>query len=907
MTQSVYTIPESYFDFLETHARKLRDKTALEIFSEGKRTGCSFEELYRTVRAIGSGLLDLGVRPGDRVALLAENNPDWGVAFFGIWAAGGICVPLDYHLSDAEVCNLVTFSECRHFFISPKRHAEIRAALGSAAEKVCFVTMPDPEGEGEAPTFKTLTQTALRVDVPYKAAYEDIAVIQFTSGTSSDPKGVSLSHGNILNHNAALLYMLDILESDSILGVLPLHHALALNANFLAPLSVGVRITYLPAVTSQSILRGMRDAGITLFACIPQFYYTVHRNILFQVQSKGALVRWSFSFLKGLSRLLRRLGVRNTRWLFPKIHAPFGKKLRLLATAGSYLDPEVVRDLWDMGFGIYQAYGMTESTAAMTVTPVSDNRPGSVGKPMPEVEVKIADPDAQGKGEVIVRGPNVMRGYYKRPDLTAETIRDGWLHTGDLGYFDADGHLYITGRIKDVIVLRNGKNIYPDELERHFLQCPMVREVCVLGIETDDGGGRGEKLHLVAVPDFDYMRAQKIANTGDSIRFEMESLSRKLPSHKHITSMEVLSEPLPRTTTQKIRRGLLKRQVEARLRAGIAAAAAAPLRPMQTEPLKGPHAALVSKMIQLQKKPAFELSARHNLELDLGFDSLERLELLSAIEQQAGLQVTPELIPNIYTLQDLLDALEQSTSTSGSNGDMAVVDRRSWSRLLASSPDDAAEQKHFLDSKPVMFFVSFLLLKVFYCIAKVTFRLKVTGLENLRRDRPFLICPNHLSYIDAFLVCACLPFEVLKHVFFVGFSEYFQGRLSSWFGRTVNVIPIDPDAKLYQAMRLAAEGLRHNKILCIFPEGSRSIDGRLQAFHRGSAILAADRQAPMIPVGLIGPYEVWPRDSWRIRFHPLKVNFGEPVFPMDDIPDGEPYPYDQLTEQLRHAVSRLIR
>lgn len=908
MAPQNYTIPASYFDFLDDYAKRYADKTALEMFADDCKRGYTYAQLHRMVLAVGSGLVSRGVRPGDRVAVLDENHPDWGVAFLGIWAAGGVAVPLDFRVSDFEVQNLLDFAECRHLFISAKRLLDLRAMLKGNGRNIQCVIMSGAAGDDGSETFESLQSHGTLPGVPVRTGHEETAAILFTSGTSADPKGVALSHGNLLHHNASLLQSLDVTERDSILGVLPLHHALALNANFLIPLSVGARVIYLSSVTSQKILAGIHQGQATLFACIPQFYYLLHQNILLQVKSRAAPKRWIFKLLKGLSRrLLRHFGIYAGGFFFPQIHAAFGRQLRFLASAGSYLDPEVIWDLSALGFRVIQAYGLTEATAALSVTPLSDNVFGSVGKILSGIELRIADPDDRGNGEIITRGPGLMQGYYKRPDLTAQAICQGWLYTGDLGHLDKKGSLYITGRKKDVIVLSNGKNIYPDELERHFLQCPMVKEVCVLGIESNDGGVKSERLHLEVVPDFEFLRQHKIANAGESVRFEIATLSNRLPSYKHITSLEVRSDPLPRTTTQKIRRIQLKKEVEKRLaRVAQPASQAAAAAAQPAAPLTGPHSELVELIIRQYKRIDFPLSANHNLELDLGFDSLERLELLSALEQRLEVRLPESMAPQIYTLQDLLDGLARARPGLASQSFMCVSDKQAWSHLLATNTDDASYSKYFLDPKPVLVPIIFGIMRGLYYLSRVLLRLKVSGVENFPKEAPFLICPNHLSYVDPFFVVACLPYRVFRRIFFVGASEYFRGRIMGFLGRLANVIPIDPDSNLIQALRLGAVGLRHKKILCIFPEGSRSINGKLQDFHRGAAILAAEQQIPLVPVGLVGTYEVWPRDSMRIRLQPVTVRIGKPIYPVNNVPDGHAYPYEQVTAHLRQSVEQLI-
>jgi long-chain acyl-CoA synthetase len=279
---------------------------------------------------------------------------------------------------------------------------------------------------------------------------------------------------------------------------------------------------------------------------------------------------------------------------------------------------------------------------------------------------------------------------------------------------------------------------------------------------------------------------------------------------------------------------------------------------------------------------------------------------MAAIEQELKVRFADDVAPQIYTLQDLLEGISQAKPGTSSPSLLSVSDRQAWTRLLASCPEDAVYSKHFLKAKPLLIPFFYVVMRGVYYLSKLLFRLRVSGLDQFPKESSFLICPNHLSYTDAFFLVSCLPYRVFRRLFFVGFSEYFGSRVTGFLGRLANVIPIDADTNLILAMRLAAEGLRHGKVLCIFPEGSRSIDGTLQEFRRGAAILAVEHQLPMMPVGLIGTYQVWPRDSLRIRLYPVAVKFGKPIKPLDGIPAQDSYPYDQITEQLRNAVAELI-
>ena len=339
------------------------------------------------------------------------------------------------------------------------------------------------------------------------------------------------------------------------------------------------------------------------------------------------------------------MGINAGSLLFRKVHETLGKKMRYLATGGARFDPQIGRDFHALGIDVLQAYGLTETTAAVYANSPGNNVIGSVGKAMRGVEAKIVDPQPQedgspAAGEVALRGAVVMKGYWNRPDATAAVLRDGWFYTGDLGYFDADGNLFLTGRKKEVIVLSNGKNIYPEEVEAHYLKSPYIKELAVMGLEGKPGEG-GDRLHAVIVPNFDALRQKKIVNAKEVIRFDIESLSQQIASTKRIGSYEIWQEDLPRTSTRKIKRFEVEKRVKAnqarKLTDDSELPAERPLTPDETAWLDQPDVQRALKIIREAARTApANLRPTHNLELDLGLDSMQRVELLSHLEEQLG-------------------------------------------------------------------------------------------------------------------------------------------------------------------------------------------------------------------------------------------------------------------------------
>ena len=723
-------------------------------------------------------------------------------------------------------------------------------------------------------------------------------MILYTSGTTSDPKGVVLTHANLLAERDAAFAVVDVNENDAILGVLPLFHSLAQLANLLLPFAVGARVVYLESVNSTELMRGLAERDITLFCCVPQFFYLIHQRVTGEVKKAGWLTVAMFGALKAVCFRLRRLGLNLGPIAFKKVHKVMGGRIRLFITGGSKFDPAIGRDLYAMGFTIIQAYGLTETSGAATLNTPDDAHVDTVGRPLPGVDVKVFPAESAGHdGEIAIRGPIVMKGYFNRPDATAAVMKDGWFLTGDLGRVDEQGRVTITGRKKEMIVLASGKNIYPEEIEAHYRQSAYVKEICVLGLSTPEHPTT-ERLHAVVVPDTDLLRERRMVNAGDILRFEMEGLAVGLPAHKRVLGYDVWFEPLPRTTTGKVKRHEVERMLKSR-HAAASTEGEALLPPGDQAWLDEPHAAAATAVIKARLKGAARVAPDANLELNLGLDSMERVELLTELEQRFQVQVPKDEAHEIFTVRQLVEAVRP-----GHDRVAPVQAEESWAVILRDLPPDTdpvlsglLERKRFW--LPAMFVVSRLLRLVLGPV-------RVTGLDRLPTGGAFIISPNHQSYLDPFLVCSVLPFRTFRQLFSVGAVEYFETPFTRWVARTVNCVPVDPDSNLVPAMKAGAFGLAHGKVLILFPEGERSIDGTVKKFKKGSPILARHLGVPIVPVALKGVYELWPRNrplNWRLlgpwSRNRMTVAFEEPMR------FGEDESYADAAVRLRERVAEM--
>jgi long-chain acyl-CoA synthetase len=741
---------------------------------------------------------------------------------------------------------------------------------------------------------------------PIPRELDDLASLLYTSGTTADPKGVMLTHANLLGEAEAVYAWADLGPKDAILGVLPLFHVLSQMANLLLPLAAGARAVFLSTLNTTELLRALRERRITAFAVVPQFFYLIHDRIFKEVQQRGAFARFTFKQMTRLTVLCRKFGVNPGRILFRRVHDLFGEQMRFLVTGGSRFDPKIGRQFYSLGIDVLQAYGLTETSGGAFVNSHGRLAIGSVGKPLKGVEAKIvdaqaSDDDAPPSGEIIMRGSIVMKGYWNRPDATAEVLKAGWLYTGDLGYFDAEGNLFITGRKKDVIILSNGKNVYPEEIEAHYLQSPYIKEICVMGMEGTAGS---DKLYAVIVPNFEVLRQRKVVNAKEVIRFDVEGLSAKLASTKRISGYEIWQEDLPRTTTRKLKRFEIQKRVQAGKGAerGGELPASKPLTPEETTWLEKADTQSALKIIREYSTTNPEhIRPTDNLELDLGLDSMRRVELLVALEQKLGGDVPESQLAGIYTVRELVDAVRESAASGAKGaGEGARTTFAGWSAVLREDPVDPSALA-ISKPRPLLDRLVFLVTHLVEWSWKAVSKIDVEGIENLPRDGAYLLCSNHQSFLDPLMLASVLPYRSLSNAFAVGTSEIFGSGFMRQVAKLMKTVVVDPDSNLIPAMRAGAYGLRHGMALVLYPEGERSIDGTPRVFKKGAAILSIHLQVPIVPVAIEGFCEAWPRQKSFQKFAHLKIKIGTPLRPPSESQASEET-YAKFTVDLKQKV-----
>ncbi len=789
----------------------------------------TYAEALSIAKRLGFYFIRQGIKKQDRIALILENGLLWPVFYFGILFAGAAAVPIDPQLTEEEIKNILADSEAK-LAVSRINADEI---LNNLEEPPRDFNFPELE-------------------------IKDTASILYTSGTTAQPKGVELTHKNFSGNFNSLEKVKIYNEKDTVISLLPLHHSYAFMITLLMPLCLGGTVTYVRTLKPDEILSAMKETGVTMMVGVPQLYYLFHKGILEKIKS-----------------VPRPIGFLLKPFISKKIREGFGGKLRFFVSGGARLDPKIAEELAGFGFTILEGYGLTEASPVVTFNPLRKQKFGSVGVAIPDVEIKIADPDRERVGEVLIKGPNVMKGYYKRQKETDEVIKDGWFHSGDLGYIDKDGYLFLTGRCKEIIVLSNGKNIYPNEIEAHYKKSPFIKELCVMGILK---GGATEELGAVIVPDAEYFKKTGEVNIREKIKWDLENFSKAISPYKRIMDFVITKEDLPKTRLGKIKRYEVEKIYRGQFTDRKPQATGHRVSGEELEILNSEVGQKITRFIEENKGIKGEIGVNDHLELDLGVDSLGRVELAVGLEKVFNIKIPDKDMARLFTVKEII--LEINEILRGSSGRQenaaAIPDQATWQTILLKDPEEEIKAK--IDLSPSVFsaIAVFLGVGLLRLILRLFFNLKVAGRKNIPLKGPFILCPNHASYLDAFVVAASVPFDCGMKLFFLGFRAYFSHPVIRNLIRLMKVIPVDPAAELVNAIQASGFVIRNKRNLCIFPEGQRSIDGNVKELKKGIGILAKELGVALVPVYIEGAFKAWPRGQRFPKASAIKIVFGEP-------------------------------
>ena len=536
------------------------DKTAFEYKkspSDTEHIKISYKQFANDIKAFATSLLNLGLSE-KRVAIIAPNRYEWCTSYLAITTSNIVVVPLDRALPDNEIKDLIIRSKADAVIFDKKYTNVFSELLNSKESNLSYYICMDDNVENFI-NYSSLVQKGYSLlnngDNKYdmvKIDNQKMSIMLFTSGTTSISKAVALSQSNICEDIYSLAQMTDIRKSDTFLSFLPLHHTFESTCTFLYGTFSGITVAFCDGL--KYIQKNLAEFKVTGFVCVPLMLEIMYKKIKKSIEEKGK-TKLVNNMTKVCNSLLK-VGIDIRKKVFKEILDNLGGKIRVLIAGGAAMSKEAIQGFLDLGINLLQGYGLTETSPVVAGENDKFKRCGSVGFPLPGIDVKIDNPDKNGIGEIAVKSPTVMLGYVDNPEATADVLKEGWFYTGDLGYFDKDGFLFITGRKKDVIVLKNGKNIFPEELEILINNLPYVSESMVFGRPCDDG---------------DYKICAKIVYNKDTINETYPNMSKeelqktiwndikekvnhKMPAYKYIREIIVTENPLIKTTTQKVKR-----------------------------------------------------------------------------------------------------------------------------------------------------------------------------------------------------------------------------------------------------------------------------------------------------------------------------------------------------------------
>ena len=538
------------------------DNIAFKYKKDGQIKEITYSTFVEDIKKVAEKILDSDV---NRVAVIGNNRYEWCITYLGVTTAGKVIVPLDKALTDKEIEKLLKRSEVEAVVYEEKYDNAINEAIKQGCNIRYKVCMDDIEKDCVL-KFSKILQDGENIIKLGETKYDDVKINEnemyimlFTSGTTSEPKAVMLSQKNICENINAISTHVKLYTTDTLLSFLPIHHTFECTITFIYGTYSGATIAFCEGL--RYIGDNLKEFKVTVFVAVPLVLETMYKKIQKGIADSGK--KDLIEKMKKISRTLLKCKIDVRKKIFKPILKKFDEYLRVVLYGAAPMDKATIEGYNDFGIELVQGYGLTESSPVITAETDERKRPGSIGLPLNNVEVKIDNADKDGVGEIMAKGPNIMLGYYQNEEATKKALEDGWLHTGDFGYIDKEGFVYITGRKNDIIVLRNGKNIYPQEIEFLINKLPYVAENMVYAREKT-------KTDTVLCAKIVYNKDNIVDHFGEKTQKEYEELiwkdikeiNKDLPTYKHIKEIIVTDEPLEKTTTQKVKRYVEMKKIE---------------------------------------------------------------------------------------------------------------------------------------------------------------------------------------------------------------------------------------------------------------------------------------------------------------------------------------------------------
>lgn len=778
-----------------------------------------------------------------KTIVLSENREGWIYAAYAVWENKGIVVPVDATCTSHDLAYIIKDSTPVQIWTSKKKYDLVMQGLKESGLEVNVLLIDDYE---TADVSNQQLAVGEYVD-------DDVALICYTSGTTGSPKGVMLTFGNMMANVNSVSKEVNIFSSKiRAMILLPLHHVLPLMGCLICPIWNGGGVAICPSLTAPDIMSTLQDANVGIMIGVPRLWQLLVNGIMKKIDSNVVTRSLYWLCSKIQSRKL-------SSTIFSAVHKKMGY-VKFLVSGGAPLDKEVAFVLKTLGFDLLEGYGMTETAPIITFTRPGCLIPGCAGQPMPSVEVKFVD------GELCARGSNVMKGYYNRPEETAAIIdEDGFIHTGDLGYMDEEGHVFITGRKKEILVTTGGKNINPVEIEFKLERNNDLIKECAVTLN-------GENLTAIIVPQEEIAR--------DMTEEELEILMKEkviqpynqdIAPYKKIVAVYIYKGDLPRTKMEKLQRFKLQSIIDS----GLHKAAR---QDDFVEPTFEEYQ--IIKEYLLEEKKLEQVRPTDNIETDLGCDSLDKIGLQGFIEHSFGMKITADEISRFKSVQELAEHVSDFKTRI----EAAQTD---WKQLLTEN-GNTVDIPHMWWTGPVIAHSFKAYLKL-YC------GFTAHGLENLPKQGPYIIAPNHQSFMDGLIVTGFMDNKSIRNSYFYAKSQHVKQGWKKYLASHHNIIIMDMST-LQDSIPQLSQVLKTGHNLIIFPEGTRTKTGRVGKFKKTFAILSKELDVPVVPVRIDGAFEAMPKGAKFLKRHHIDITYLPPISPSKD--DS----YDEFAEKIRKAI-----
>ena len=826
------SVPDTIVEFLREAAARHGPRDALLIKPAFRYIRWTYDRLWEDSGRVATLLQRRGLNKGDQAILWGPNSPHWVLAFFGCLRAGVVLIPLDLRSAPDYVSRVISRTEPKLAFTSrftPKGDVVLGVPEITFEElELAIADLPTPD--------------------PVSIQPDDLAEIMFTSGTTGDPKGVMLTHRNLTANIEGISQYISVDSSSRLLSILPLSHMYEQMGGLFFTLHSGASVTYPTSRQPTVLSRTMRERKITTMLMVPQALELLMNGIEREVIRQGKERLW-----KKLLKVAERTPFGLRRHLFRTVHKQFGGKLDLIVSGGAPLDRDLGRK-WEMlGIKVLQGYGTTEASPVISNHTMVERRPDSTGRPLPNVQVKISE-----QGEILVKGDNITPGYYNAPEETAKAFEDGWYKTGDLGYFDKDGFLHIQGRVKDMIVLSSGQNVFPQDIQTVLVKHPSVKDAVVIGLPK----GTSVEVH-----------AALILSDPDSAKQAVDWANSQLAEQQRVRGFTVWpDEDFPRTHTLKVKNQVV---IDTILRGAEQSAPSSP-RPASTSPTGARD--LMSIIAELSRRDLELVPDTATLGNDLDLDSLGRIELLSAIETELGVYLDESKVSPDTTVRQLSSLVEE-----GSRRPPMVKfpgwGMRWWARMARGFFHQGA----------------------IFPLMTLAYGLKVSGSENLAGlTGPVLFASNHHLGLDNPLIFKAVTRRWRSRLAVAAAAELWSNPIW-WVLNPLlgNGFPIARTGPIRPSLENLGSIMDRGWSVLIYPEGVLTVGGPMKPFMQGAGLVAVEGRVPVVPMRLDVTKFGSPSRLPLLRRGRVEIRFGPPL----TFPPGTDY--QQATSTIEEAVKAL--